>query len=356
MPNGPPLIQPAAETLINQLQIGRDRLAIHVTEGYFLAHPECWREDMARIRRLCHEDLGYHIDHLASALALGDATSFGAYMLWLRSALEHRGLDLAHPVDSFRLMQAWIEREIEHPQVAQVLVLLEYAVALLEAPSAEVPEQQGDALVALSRDVEQYAQVLIAGQRREVTEQLLAAMDAGASLVDVSVDLIQPALYQVGLLWQQNRITVAQEHLATALVQNALAAGFAKAVFEPPNGRRAVFACIEGNHHLVGLRMVSDAFEVAGWEVDFLGGDTPTPSIIAFVAQRRPELLGLSVSLGVQVLKLREVIARVKAELGNESPAIVAGGRALNIAGVLPKRLGADEILTDARSAVQCLG
>ncbi len=356
MPQNPPEIQAADAALIRQLRLGRDRLALYVTDGYFLAHPNCRRGDMARIRRLCHEDLAHHLEHLISALSLGDATAFAAYIRWLRSVLECRGQSLSHPADSLRLMQMWMEREIEHAQLPRVIALLDYAVALLEAPAAEGPMAEVDDLAAPSREVAEVAEVLLAGQRREVTQQLVAAMDAGASLVDVSVDLIQPALYQIGVLWQQNRISVAQEHLATALVQNALAAGFARADFAPPNGRRAVFACIEGNHHVVGLRMVSDAFEVAGWDVGFLGADTPTRAIIAFVAEQRPELLGLSVSLGYQIPRLREVIGEVRAEFGTAAPAIVAGGLALNAGGLLASSLGADDLLSDARGAVEMLG
>jgi len=32
--------------------------------------------------------------------------------------------------------------------------------------------------------------------------------------------------------------------------------------------RDTLFACVEGNYYSLGLRMVSDAFEVEGWDVD----------------------------------------------------------------------------------------
>jgi methanogenic corrinoid protein MtbC1 len=198
-----------------------------------------------------------------------------------------------------------------------------------------------------------YSQTLISGHRNIAVRRVVDAMAHGASLVDVSVDLVQPALYQIGELWEQNRISVAQEHLATAITQNALAAGFARAEFSEPNGRSAVLACVEDNHHGIGLRMVSDAFEVAGWNVAFLGTNTPTPAIVSFVAETNPDLLGLSAGLAQHVTTLREVIARVHAEMGSRAPRIIIGGLPLGAQRGSLLRLGADECFFDAREAVR---
>lgn len=55
--------------------------------------------------------------------------------------------------------------------------------------------------------------------------------------------------HEVGNLWQRNRITVVQEHLASAISQNVLVGAYLKASFLAPIGQSAVFACVEGNHH-----------------------------------------------------------------------------------------------------------
>ena len=263
-----PDLSPAPPELIGLIRLREDLLAMEVTAGYFQRHPECAiRGDTASIRRICHEDMAHHVNQLVLALEIGDVGPFVGYIDWLRDVLEHRNLSIAHAAESLRLMRDWIEREIEHSNVGDATALLDYAVTLLEAPSSPnrsdaglVPVRTSTALVK-SRKV--YTEALLTGRRETAVAQLLRAMAAGATLVDVSVDLVQPSMYQVGALWQQNRISVAQEHLASAITQGALAAGFGKAEFAPPNGRSAAFACVQDNHHAIGLRMVSDAFEVA---------------------------------------------------------------------------------------------
>lgn len=341
-----PLAAPAR--LIDTLRARQDALAIAVTDGYFARHPECNKGDVGRIRRLCHEDMGHHLDSLLSALSLGDARPFADYIEWLRGVLEHRGFALSHLSDALRMTRDWIKENIRESGVDAALALLEHGIALLQADHRTGTAPARDPVPSSVAD---HALALLAGSRGRATEQVMAALAEGASLADVSVDLVQPALYEIGRRWQENQVSVAQEHLATATAQSVLLKAYAAADFKPPNGHSAVFACVEGNHHGVGLRMVGDAFEVMGWEVDFLGTDVPTAALIEFAGSERPDLLGLSVALSHQVPTLRETIGRLRVELGTATPSILIGGRGLNALSGSILRLGADLYLPDARAA-----
>ena len=87
-------------------------------------------------------------------------------------------------------------------------------------------------------------------------------MDSGQNLVDVELHIIQPAMYQIGEKWQANQVTVAQEHIATAIVQSVMTAALLRSTPPAPIGKRVLLACVAGNHHTVGLRMVADRFNL----------------------------------------------------------------------------------------------
>jgi methanogenic corrinoid protein MtbC1 len=348
--------------LIGQIRLSQDRIAAFVTDRYFELHPACAHADSPRVRRLCHEDTAHHLDQLCYALELGDTASFDAYLAWLRSVLTHRQLPLEHTVDALSLIRDWIAANIPHADAKNAVAIIEHGTDLFMR--GEPASAQGSSQIASQHALQtpsaaptaavtDYTNALVSGYRDTAVRRVVEAMARGASLVDVSVDLVQPALYQIGKLWEHNCISVAQEHLATAITQNALAAGFARAEFREPNGRSAVFACVEDNHHGIGVRMVSDAFEVAGWDVSFLGTNTPTPAIVSFVAETNPNLLGLSAGLAHHVITLRDVIARVRAEMGNSAPQIIIGGLPLGAHRGSVLRLGADECFFDAREAVR---
>jgi methanogenic corrinoid protein MtbC1 len=186
---------------------------------------------------------------------------------------------------------------------------------------------------------------LMQGNLPAVRGVVRESQDTGADYVELATRLFQPSLYRIGELWQQNRVSVAQEHLATAIVQNQLAQIYAAADVGPANGRRAVFACVEGNQHAIGLRMVCDAFELAGWEVQYLGANLPLAALIGQVAQLRPHLVGLSASLTQQIPTLRNTILALRAEFDGPDqrcPEIMIGGLATNQIDSVWRSLDAD--------------
>ena len=182
-----------------------------------------------------------------------------------------------------------------------------------------------------------------------------AAMDGGGSLAQVCVGIVQPAMYGIGELWQNNRISVSMEHLASAISQNVLMGAYLRATFLPAIRKTAVFACVEGNHHALGLRMVSDTFETQGWDSVFLGADLPAQDLVQDIDVRRPQLLGLSVALPHQLMTARETIAALHAELGNACPEIWIGGLASLLGEPVWRQTGADGWCRDALHAIEQL-
>ena len=154
--------------------------------------------------------------------------------------------------------------------------------------------------------------------------------------------------------WAERRITVAQEHLATANATMLLGRVFMDANAATPNGRKAVFACVSGNHHALGVRILSDAFALAGWEVRSLGANVPTDDLIDFVRAEAPDLVGLSVSNAEQADAARAAIAAVRRS-GDKACPIVVGGFPFVSGALTAADVGADAAHADARSALDAL-
>ena len=62
-----------------------------------------------------------------------------------------------------------------------------------------------------------YLTHLLKGERQACTQMVQRLLDSGLNLETLYVNLFQKSLYQVGELWELNEISVAREHLATAL-------------------------------------------------------------------------------------------------------------------------------------------
>jgi diguanylate cyclase (GGDEF)-like protein len=117
----------------------------------------------------------------------------------------------------------------------------------------------------------------------------------------------------IGELWAERAITVADEHLATAISQQVLIRLYDSLQCAPPRSReRVLLAAVEGQHHVLGLRMVADLLEGAGFDVLYLGADVPTGSLAKLIQEHEPALVGLTSGVEVGSTKLWEAIAAVQ--------------------------------------------
>ncbi len=202
--------------------------------------------------------------------------------------------------------------------------------------------------------VDLLVRALLAGDVFRARTITFEAWSAEGDYVRVATRLFQPALYEIGLRWQRRQATVAQEHLATAICQTLLTQLYlTAALFVVPANRAAVFAAISGNVHALGLRIVSDVFDLAGWNVQHLGADTPSEDLVAHIDIVRPDVVGLSASMVQQLPTLRRVVERLKGELGTQCPTILVGGLPTNRLAGSWRWIGADVWCPDAEAAVR---
>jgi len=154
---------------------------------------------------------------------------------------------------------------------------------------------------------------LLAGNRTHCHALISGLLDQGVEIRSLYVDLFQRALYQVGELWETNRISVAREHLATSITEGLLNLVYPVLFGGERTGRRAVVSCVANEYHQVGGKMVADILELHGWDAYFLGANTPTREMLHLLEEKHPDLLCLSVSIYFNLPNLVEAIQSVRA-------------------------------------------
>jgi methanogenic corrinoid protein MtbC1 len=144
--------------------------------------------------------------------------------------------------------------------------------------------------------------------------------------------VLGPYLSQVGASWSHGTESVWEEHLASHVVLTIVEALYPTvlriAAEVPATGRTVLLACPPQERHELGLRMLSDRFELAGWSVTNLGADTPLLDIVAAAHATRPELVALSVSTVFERVELRRFIDSLRTALPGVR--IVVGGPAFS--------------------------
>lgn len=333
---------------LTHYQALRAAAVAHALAASCRAHSALFARFGEQGRAACEEDLGYHLDFLEATLESGDLSPFLAYLGWLSQVLGSRGVpgdSLPASLDDLAHFFAQASGLNAAPIVAALHAGRQALAQGIAPPAYDQP------CPLPHRETEAFQSALLRGNRRDASAIFEAVTASSGSLTEAEVHLIQPALYGVGREWQKNQVSVAQEHMATALSQTLMGQGLGRADLHPENGLRALFACPPGNHHTVGLRMVADAFELKGWATQYLGANTPISALLAQAREMRPHLIGLSASLPYQLRGLRQAVAALRQALSEDCPVIAVGGLVFNQFPLLARSIGAELLGPDARIA-----
>ncbi len=141
-------------------------------------------------------------------------------------------------------------------------------------------------------------------------------------------ELVQPALRLVGANWASGRWTIAEEHLASRTLDNALARIRPATMLETRIGPVVVLAAPAGEHHAAGLVCLAQVLEEDGWKVENLGPNLPRQDLIRFLSSRTVHLVALSISRGASLPTLRRTVSAIRRTGSPDGvlPIIVGGG------------------------------
>lgn len=170
-----------------------------------------------------------------------------------------------------------------------------------------------------------YADALLKGDQVAAEIAIREAMDAKLSRAQIDDEIITPALWLVGELWEKGEISVADEHLATEITLRVLALQReAQRTSRERRGHRVVLAAPRGEMHVVALRMADNLLREAGYDVAMLGANVPTEALAAFVSRHKPGAICLSATMPVRLDEVLGLARTVHAQW--PAAAFVVGG------------------------------
>ena len=361
--NPPP---PAAETVLAMRQSDRARaseidavaevLTSAAVDELFRRDPTLRARYGDSAERLWRNELISRVAHLAEALAADRPALFLENANWSRvafAAREYRESDLKASLDC--LVQAF-SRIPASEGISRGAELVRTATAHLAAaksmPHHEIDKGDPDAKIAHT-----YLLKMLERNQRAAAELLFDEIRAGKPIERIYERIVCPALAEVGRMWQVDEIAVADEHYATAATQVILAQLKLHAPIKPPCGRSVLATSVGGDLHDVGIRMVADLFEFAGWRAECLGANTPTDEIVTALRGDHGfgqpfELLAISGSTSLTVRSIADVIAAVRCEPATCEIPVLVGGTPFRLVPDLWKVVGADGMAATASGAV----
>ncbi len=210
------------------------------------------------------------------------------------------------------------------------------------------------ALVTIAAHRSAFLDALLARDSARARAAVDGAVAAGIPIGDIYLELLGPALREIGHRWAMGSLNVAEEHYATAIAQALLGGLGARLPRPPKDGRLAVVSGTPEELHALGTRVVADFLEADGWEVILLGPGAPAADVAALVDHERPDVVALSTATAAALDGVVDLLARLRAL--PERPLLVVGGQFWTAETSLAAAdFGADLVLQDPRELVAVL-
>jgi hypothetical protein len=122
----------ASERLIAE----KHALARSITDALYAERPDLLEKYGPVGREKCHQDMLYHVEHLAPAVDLGEPGMFAAYVRWLEALLRARNVAPEEVMRTLELIELLISDRFPADEAAVVVPCVRAGLAALRDPGA----------------------------------------------------------------------------------------------------------------------------------------------------------------------------------------------------------------------------
>ena len=297
------------------------------------------------------EDTEYSLSYLFEAIEASSPELFEDYISWERIFLVNLGIPEERLKERLEVMEDVIIRNLPPERSSLAVKYIEDGIDNLTEPHQYRSFTNEDQ--PLIKLLEQYLDLLLKGDRHSAGKMVIETVDNGISVKDIYLNVFQSSLYEIGRLWQENKITVAQEHYCTAATQLIMSQLYPYISKTEKTGRVLIATSVSKELHEIGVRMVADFFEMEGWKTFYLGANTPIESIIETIITKNADLLLISATISSNIGEVIKLIKTVRSCAECRDPRIIVGGYPFIVDKELWKKVGADGQAENAEHAVE---
>lgn len=173
-----------------------------------------------------------------------------------------------------------------------------------------------------------YLDSLLKGDKKQCFQIVSDLVESNVPLKEIYVQLFQRSMYRIGQMWEKERCTIADEHIATKITESLIETTTSRFLNGNNTDKLAIITCIDKEYHELGARMVAGFFEVSGWKTLYLGSNTPQSTLIDLIKEKKPDVVGISNNFYINISRLLKLIEQIHHVEPNLQ--ILVGGQALS--------------------------
>lgn len=172
-----------------------------------------------------------------------------------------------------------------------------------------------------------YLNSLLDGDKKQCYHIVYNLIENGTSLREIFVNLFQRSMYRVGQMWENDRCSIADEHIATRITESLVEYVVSNFQSHKQLSKTVVVTCIDKEFHELGARMVSGYLEALGYKVFFIGSNLPQNEVLKIIQEKKPDLVAVSNNFYLNFTRLVSLLNAIQKEYPDQQ--VIVGGQAL---------------------------
>jgi len=297
-----------------------------------------------------------HANTMAVAFKLGSMELLARTAPWVYRAYTFHGFSPDYFPALFGIFREAVRSELSADSASAIIRVYDWLLENHEnilSLRESVDRLPGDLDLAREQERTDFISALLAGDHSACISIANEAVKNRENLTSFYLQIVQPCMYEIGRMWERGDISVAEEHLASAVAGRVMASLYSLVAGSERSKGSCVVSAAPNEHHEIGARMVSDLLEQDGWDVHYLGSNAEPAGLLSFVREKRPFFLALSAALPFALEGTGRIIQMLRNDPETREVKVMTGGLAFANSPDLWKKLGADGYARDAAEAVK---
>lgn len=196
---------------------------------------------------------------------------------------------------------------------------------------------------------DKFFQMVFEYREEEAKELIKESHLSGVDLLTLIEKIFIPILVRVGKGWEEGKITVAQEHIITSIIDKLIDYLSEIQDIEKSINKTAVFMVPGGEEHTLILKMAAEYFKSSGWNIRFIGSSVPINDLIGIIEEVKAEVLVISALSNDSINSASYLIKALREIFGGNEPTIILGGSFYD-ANLIKSQTDADIVLVSLES------
>ena len=286
-----------------------------------------------------------HAKFMANAFRMNDYDFVYRVVVWVYNSYHKHGFSYEYFLVELKIWRNAINKYLKPDHATSIIAVYNWLIDRHDDFIKSSKDLEDHSIIIPDSFKEQYPLLidnLIKGKYEKCLALVESEINLDSDIKEFYQTIVYPAMYEIGLLWQNNMISVAQEHLASAIVQRLISEIYIKEHKSSTKYGLGVITAIANEYHEIGTRMVADVLELEGWDIKHLGANTPVEELVSFLKVQKPYFVVISATMPFNVNSVKEVIDQIRKIEALDDMKILVGGKVFNENPDLWEKVGAD--------------